>query len=127
MQQHRYDHYDPEKMILRDHLALERTLLANERTFLAYVKTTAGIIALGGTIIKFFDGWVYLLTGWSFIILGVLVFVYGFSRYVTTQSLLEKIEDREQSVPHHSSHYLELFTEKIQYFPNYLVNKVRPH
>ncbi len=36
-----------DKLILRDHLALERTRLANERTFMAYIRSSLYLI-IGG-------------------------------------------------------------------------------
>lgn len=59
-----------DEMILRDHLALERTALANERTLLSYVRTMIGIIAVGGTLIKLFEDWQYIVLGWLCIALG---------------------------------------------------------
>lgn len=42
----------PEPLITRDYLAIERTRLANERTFLAYFRTFVGLLAGGLAIIK---------------------------------------------------------------------------
>lgn len=39
-------------MILRDHLALERTRMANERTFLAYFKTSVVMFSTGVALVK---------------------------------------------------------------------------
>lgn len=39
-------------MILRDHLALERTRMANERTFLAYFKTSVVMFGTGVAMVK---------------------------------------------------------------------------
>lgn len=44
-----YGNVNVDEMILRDHLAHERTVLANERTFLAYVGTAIALLAGGGT------------------------------------------------------------------------------
>ena len=35
------------QLILRDHLAADRTVLANERTFLAYIRTTLTLFVAG--------------------------------------------------------------------------------
>ena len=43
-------------MILRDHLALDRTKLANERTLLAYMRTAIMLFVSGVTFIKIFIG-----------------------------------------------------------------------
>jgi len=66
-----YREIDPGRMILRDHLARDRTVLANERTLLAYVRTAIALLAAGGTLVKFF---------WSSVpirILAVLLLVLG--------------------------------------------------
>ena len=51
-----YTDIDPADMILRDHLARDRTILANERTLLAYVRTTIALLAAGGTMLHYFAG-----------------------------------------------------------------------
>ena len=40
--------------ILRDHLAMDRTILANERTLLAYVRTAFATIVAGLSFLQFF-------------------------------------------------------------------------
>ena len=49
-----YDNFDAQEFILRDWLALDRTVLANERTFLAYGRTSLGLFLSGVTLIKVF-------------------------------------------------------------------------
>ena len=49
-----YSKINPDDMILRDHLAYDRTVLANERTFLAYLRTAIALLATGGTLVKIF-------------------------------------------------------------------------
>jgi len=66
-----YRKIDPERMVLRDHLARDRTALANERTLLAYVRTAIALLAAGGTLLKFF--WNSLLIR----ALGVLLLAAG--------------------------------------------------
>ncbi len=48
----RYKNRENEDMILRDHLALERTRMANERTFLAYFKTSVVMFSTGVALVK---------------------------------------------------------------------------
>ena len=50
-----YSRYCEEELILRDHLAAERTVLANERTALAYLRTMLTFLIGGATFIQFFD------------------------------------------------------------------------
>ena len=70
------------ELILRDHLALERTRLANERTLFAYIRTslyllTAGIGILQIQSISRLDG-----LAWVCIISGIILFFLGFVRFL---------------------------------------------
>ncbi|MDO8682436.1 MAG: DUF202 domain-containing protein [Armatimonadota bacterium] len=49
-----YSRFTPEDLILRDHLAVDRTVLANERTLLAYIRTAIMLLISGVTLLKFF-------------------------------------------------------------------------
>jgi hypothetical protein len=42
-----YSNLHPNDMILRDHLAYDRTVLANERTLLAYIRTSIALFTMG--------------------------------------------------------------------------------
>ncbi len=95
MKRSAYSHYDAQSLILRDHLAIERTTMANERTLLAYVRTMTGIMAVGGTLLKLFVGWFYALAGWSLIVFGLAILIIGFTRYARAQLLLASITDSE--------------------------------
>ncbi|MCX6024563.1 MAG: DUF202 domain-containing protein [Chloroflexi bacterium] len=64
MQRTPYDRFSEEEMILRDHLAVDRTILANERTLLSYVRTALGLVAAGFTLLHFFDGSTTTVLGW---------------------------------------------------------------
>lgn len=56
-----YEKYrDP--MILRDQLAMDRTILSNERTFLAYTWTALSIVVVGASFIKFLETRVFCST-----------------------------------------------------------------
>jgi len=78
-----YEQLTDEEMILRDHLALDRTKLANERTLLAYVRTSLMLLVAGGTAVKFVgDSHDVIITGWLFIFLGACVGGIGVWRFV---------------------------------------------
>lgn len=91
MNQSNYSSFKPSQLILRDHLALERTAMANERTLLAYVRTMIGLIAVGGTFIKLFSGLLPLISGWLLIFLGISTLVFGFLRYVHIHTTIFKV------------------------------------
>ena len=53
-----YSRFEKDKLILRDELAIDRTLLANERTLLAYLRSGMALLIAGVTMIHFSDaGW----------------------------------------------------------------------
>ena len=69
------------QMILRDYLAMDRTVLANQRTLLAYFRTFIGLIAAGIGIIKLVEEPVFLIIGWVFVILSPIVLIAGLIQY----------------------------------------------
>lgn len=77
-----YDNFDSQQFIVRDWLALDRTVLANERTFLAYGRTSLGLFLGGLTVMKLFASNFALVTGWLFVVAAALVFGYGVRRFV---------------------------------------------
>lgn len=71
-----YSKISNEQLILRDQLAIDRTVLANERTFLAYVRTALTCLITGVGLIKFFDSLFIDGLGWVFVVAaGVTIFV----------------------------------------------------
>ena len=68
-------------MILRDFLALDRTILANERTLLSYTRTAMAFVITGVTFIKFFGSVALTIVGWLFIPLGIAILAWGIIRY----------------------------------------------
>jgi putative membrane protein len=71
-----------EPVSIRDHLAVDRTVLANERTLLAYVRTSLGLLAVGLGILHFSSSvWVEVLLGWTFVVLAVANFGFGLFRF----------------------------------------------
>jgi putative membrane protein len=72
-----------EELILRDHLAIDRTRLANERTLLAYVRTSLMLLVAGATAVKLVDiNTSILITGWVFLALGVIIGIVGIWRFL---------------------------------------------
>ena len=78
-----YSKINPDEMILRDHLAYDRTVLANERTLLSYLRTAIALLAAGGTLVKIFPqeaGMVIL--GSVLLALGALTVTAGIWRFM---------------------------------------------
>lgn len=85
------------ELILRDHLALERTKLANVRTLFAYIRTslyllTAGIGILQIESISRLDG-----LAWVCIITGIILFFLGFARYWQMKNHLKGYENQSRN------------------------------
>ncbi|TSC93296.1 MAG: putative membrane protein [Candidatus Berkelbacteria bacterium Athens1014_28] len=85
-----YDNFSKNDLILRDHLAADRTILACERTLLAYIRTTLTAFIAGLTIIKFFEGIYYKYLGFAFVVVGVIVTIYGIKSYLKLKLKIEK-------------------------------------
>jgi putative membrane protein len=83
-----------EDLILRDHLALDRTRLANERTLLAYIRTAFMLVIAGATALKLFVETPGVgLTAWLFIASGVAVALIGTWRFLTMRGAINRRTD----------------------------------
>jgi putative membrane protein len=84
---------EKEEMILRDYLAVDRTMLANEASFMSYVRTALTLIAAGATLVKFFDGNpIFQVIGWAFVMIGGWLVIHGYNRFARTDKVLHKIK-----------------------------------
>ena len=88
---------DPEKMIIRDHLAADRTAQANERTFLAYIRTALAVGAGGIGLIKIFEESIpVIVIGWILITLGFVVLVFGIIRFIQFRKSISTLVHNNQ-------------------------------
>lgn len=84
---------DHEQMILRDYLAVDRTMMTNETSFMSYVRTSLTLIAAGATLLKFFTGDGYMVAaGWGLIIVGGWLSIHGYIRFHKTDEILRKVK-----------------------------------
>ena len=67
--------------LLRDLLAIDRTVLANERTLLAYGRTLLALLAAGATVLHFVTEWWGVPVGVGLTLLGSALFAFGTWRY----------------------------------------------
>ncbi len=87
-----YEH-DHERMILRDYLAVDRTIMTNETSFMSYVRTALTLIAAGATLLKFFDtDTLTQITGWVFIVVGGWLSIHGYIKFQKTDQILRKVK-----------------------------------
>jgi len=93
-----YLRFDSQDLVLRDYLAVDRTILANERTFLSYMRTALALIAAGVTFIKLFDEVWIAVVGWLFVPCGVAAIVIGVLRYWQMRIVIprEHLKDHKQ-------------------------------
>ena len=79
-------------MILRDYLALDRTVLANERTLLSYLRTFVGAFSAGVAMVKLFDTLFTTVTGYIFIIVSPVFIIAGTIRYIQIAKKLKSLK-----------------------------------
>ena len=86
-----YDN-EHEQMILRDYLAVDRTMMTNETSFMSYIRTALTLIAAGATMIKFFTEPTMQVLGWSFIIIGGWLAIHGYNKFKKIDIILHKVK-----------------------------------
>ncbi|MCG8342264.1 MAG: DUF202 domain-containing protein [Chlorobiales bacterium] len=76
-----YTKFDDSKLILRDELAIDRTVLANERTLLAYLRSGVALVIAGVSIMHFSnEGWFWAV-GVACIPVGMVAGIVGVIKY----------------------------------------------
>jgi putative membrane protein len=92
-----YERFLNYEMILRDQLAIDRTILANERTFLAYVRTVLALVLAGATVIRIFEDPSLNIIGWTLVVIGVLVGGVGVLRtYRTSRRIRSALNEPQR-------------------------------
>lgn len=82
-------------MILRDHLAFDRTILANERTFLAYSRTFVVFFASGISILELFEQAFSYLLGSCLLVFSIIIMVIGIIKFINTKRKMYNIYKNE--------------------------------
>ena len=82
MKQNRpYERFKKSDLILRDELAIDRTVLSNERTLLAYIRLAITLIIAGISIVHFaMEKW-FETIGILCVPIGILAGIFGWHRY----------------------------------------------
>ena len=94
MTDHTYQRFtegNKEEMILRDYLAVDRTIMANESAFLSYIRTALTIVVAGASVLHFFNGITTTIIAWVLFTFAALLFVHGATRYDSMEQILHRI------------------------------------
>ncbi|MCD6336352.1 MAG: DUF202 domain-containing protein [Candidatus Latescibacteria bacterium] len=88
----KYDDTASSNLILRDHLALDRTKLANRRTMLAYLRTALMLLVSGATLVKVFHSeMVMIILGITLLSISFVVAVAGLISYQTAKRRMKNL------------------------------------
>ncbi len=81
MKKNPYERFENNQLILRDELAIDRTILANERTMISYLRGAITLVISGITVLHFVQAGILLYVGILIIPIGVIVGIFGTVRY----------------------------------------------
>lgn len=76
-----YSRFNPNSLILRDELALDRTFLANERTLLAYLRSGVALVIAGVSIMQLAEARWFWWVGVCSIPVGIFTTIFGIHRF----------------------------------------------
>ncbi|GAB2475776.1 DUF202 domain-containing protein [Algoriphagus taiwanensis] len=90
-------------LILRENLAIQRTVLANQTTFLSFLRTSMYFLVAGLSIrnlLEMENGLAYQVLFYS---ISVLIFVYGLINYIRQR---KKIQESKKHIGDYKLEYL---------------------
>jgi putative membrane protein len=85
------DYQNKEEIILRDHLAVERTKLANERTLLSYIRTSLYLVLGGIAFLGMRDLEEIRTLGYFSLSLSMIILIIGIFRFYQLKKHLKKM------------------------------------
>ncbi len=94
MKDNPYDRFSKGELILRDELAIDRTLLANERTVLSYLRGSVALIIAGLTFVHFIEFGMLRYIGISLIPMGLAIGAFGVNRYRRMDQRIRAIREK---------------------------------
>lgn len=89
-----YEGLSADELILRDKLAIDRTVLAYERTLLAYIRTAVALLIAGASFIHFSQSAWFSFLGFVSAFLGFGFLFFGFYRFKQMKSLLSSYQKK---------------------------------
>ena len=93
------DYENKEEIILRDHLAMERTKLANERTLLSYIRTSLYLLLGGIAFLGMKDLSDIRFLGYLSLGLSVALLIIGIVRFLQLKKHIKKLYALPPSQP----------------------------
>lgn len=91
-----YAEFKRDEMILRDWLALDRTVLANKRTFLSYGRTAMALFALGIAFVRLIRHPFFEIAGFVLMALGIVVFIIGTREFLANHRRFKLLIAKEK-------------------------------
>lgn len=92
-----YDRFSNNELILRDELAIDRTILANERTVLSYLRGAVALIIAGVTFVHFIEaGWLRMI-GMALVPIGLVTGAVGWQRYRRMDKRIRAVRESMKS------------------------------
>ena len=92
-----YSKFDADKLILRDELAIDRTLLANERTLLSYLRSGMALLITGVSIMHFStQGWFWGV-GLTCIPIGIITGIIGVVKFQKFKKAISSVRKKLQT------------------------------
>ena len=92
-----YSKFDGDDLILRDELAIDRTLLANERTLLAYLRSAVALLIAGVSIMHFAQRDWFWVIGIACLPAGLIVGIIGVARYRKMNRAISRVRQPSQT------------------------------
>lgn len=90
-------------LILREKLALQRTILANQTTLLAFIRTAMYFLVAGVSIDRFLENKVLIYLSFLFYFVSFLIFILGWLNFLKQR---KKIKESEIHVGDFKDEYL---------------------
>lgn len=85
--------FKKDRIILRDHLSLERTRLANERTLMAYIRSSLYLVVGGIAFLNVQELQSIQWAGYLSFLISIVVMVIGVIKYMRLRSDLMEYYD----------------------------------
>jgi len=90
-----YHRFEPNDLILRDVLAIDRTFMANQRTLLGFQRTALTLLLAGVSLMKLFESAEMHMIGIGLSVAAVPVAVFGVWNYVRFRASIKPLYQQD--------------------------------